>query len=199
MLLNRIREDVHEFYLKMRMLDRIVDTIEFERAYETAVDFRMLKLGIEQLDIEIIKFFIILNRDPGELSHRELRRIAKHYNVPHWSRLSKPELIDEVTHAGQYAADREISRQVDLLSNIGTNKARDADGRDPLAGRATISRHIGIYRCSAQAAAMASCLRSKSINSRRDVEKHDNVGSDRTSRTKDTGEVTNGPPILLEN
>ncbi len=198
MLLNRIREDVHEFYLKMRMLDRLIDTIEFERAYETAVDFRMLKLGLEELDMEIIKFFITLNRDPGELSHRELRRIAQHYNVPHWSRLSKPELIEEVTNAGQYAADREISRQVDLLSDARENKARNADGSDPLAGRATISRHIGIYRCSSQAAAMASCLRSKGIDPRRDVEEHVDVGSDRSKRTEDTREITNGPPNLLE-
>ena len=135
MLLNRIQEDVHDFYLKLRMLDRLIDTIEFERAYETAVDYRMLKLGLEQLDMEIIKFFITLNRDPGELSHRELRRVAKHYNVPHWSRLSKPELIEEVTNAGQYAADREISRQVDLLSDSRKNKAFNADGGDPLAGQ----------------------------------------------------------------
>lgn len=198
MLLNRIQEDIHEFYLKMRMLDRLIETIEFERAYESAVDFRMLRLGIEQLDMDIIKFFITLNRDPGELSYRELRRVAKHYNVPHWSRLSKPELIEEVTNAGQYAADREISRQVDLLSNIGTDKARNADGSDPLAGRATISRHIGIYRCSSQAATMASCLRSKSIGTRRDVGEHDDDGSDRTPRAEDTREVTNGPPIVLE-
>ncbi len=198
MLLNRMREDVHDFYLKLRMLDRMIESVEFERAYESAVDFRMLKLGMEELDIDIIKFFILLNRDPGELSGRELRRAARHYNVAFWSRLSKEELIDEVTNAGQHSRTREIARQVDLLSNPSEDTARDANGIHTSSGGATLSRRIGIYNLSADAARVASSLRCKSIGSREHVGEHDSDGSHRPEGAEDTGEVTNGPQILLE-
>lgn len=198
MLLNRLREDVHEFYLKLRMLDRILETIEFERAYESAVDFRLLKLGIETLDIGIIKFFILLNRDPGELSLRELRRAARHYNVAFWSRLTKFELIDEVTDAGLNSRIREIARQIDFLSNASKDKTSDANRSHASSGRATISQHVGIYSVSAEAATVASRLRRKSISPGENVGKYETDRSDRTSGTEDTGERTNGPPILLE-
>ncbi len=164
MLLNRLKEDVHEFYLKLRMLDRILDTIEFERAYESAVDFRMLKLGIETLDVDIIKFFILLNRDPGELSLRELRRAARHYNVAFWSRLTKLELINEVTDAGLKCRTCEIARQIDLLSDPRTDKASNAYGGNSPTGGTVISLNVGIYSVSAEAARVASRLRSKSIS-----------------------------------
>ncbi len=198
MLLNRLREDVHEFYLKLRMLDRILETIEFERAYEIAVDFRILKLGIESLDVDLIKFFILLNRDPGELSLRELRRAARHYNVAFWSRLTKLELIKEVTDAGLNCRACEIARQIDLLSDSSGDQTPDANRRNPSSGVAVVSLHVGIYHLSADAARVASCLRRKSTGARTDVGEHDAHGNNRTPRAEDSGEVTNGPPILLE-
>lgn len=198
MLLNRMREDVHDFYLKLRMLDRIIETEEFERAYESAVDFRMLKLGIETLDIDIIKFFILLNRDPGELSFRELRRAARHYNVAFWSRLSKTELIDEVTNAGFNCRTREIDRQVDILFNSGGHQTPDAYGGDSLAGCAIVSQRVGLYSMSDAAARVASRLRREGTGNGEHVGEHGDARSPRTSGTEDTGEVTNGPSILLE-
>ncbi len=187
MLLNRLREDAHEFYLKLRMLDRILETIEFERAYEAAVDFRMLKLGIESLDVDIIKFFILLNRDPGELSLRELRRAARHYNIPFWSRLTKLELINEVTDARLNCRTCEIARQIDLLSNPVGNKAPDANRGNPLTGCATISCRLGLYYLSADAARVESRLRSKRIGAREHVDDLLNDGSNRAEGTEDSG------------
>lgn len=198
MLLNRMREDVHDFYLKLRMLDRIIETEEFERAYESAVDFRMLKVGIEQLDIDIIKFFILLNRDPGELSFRELRRAAKHYNVAFWSRLTKFELIKEVTDAGFNCRTCEIARQIDILSGFGEHQTSNANRRDTSPGGATLSCHLGLYSISADAARVARSLRCKSIGPGSHVGEHGSTGNKGPSGAEDSGERTNGPQILLE-
>lgn len=187
MPLNRMREDIHDFYLKLRMLDRIIETVEFERSYEYAVDFRMLKSGIETLDIDIIKFFILLNRDPGELSLRELRRAARHYNVAYWSRLTRNELIEEVTDAGQHSRTREVDRQIDILSNFSPDKTSDADRGDLSSGGAVISQRIGLYSMSPKAAAMASRLRREKISSGTHVGEHEIDGSRRSTGTEDIG------------
>lgn len=199
MLLVNLREDIHDFYLNLRMLDRILETEEFERSYESAVDFRILKMGIEQLDIELIKFFILLNRDPGELSLRELRKAAKHYNVAFWSRLNKVELIGEVIDARQYCRTREIDRQIDLLSNPSKDQASDANRRDSSSRRCTVSRSFGIYHLSASATRVEISLRLEKARAREHVGEHGSDGCDGSERTEDTRDVTNGPQILLEN
>ncbi len=198
MHINRVREDVHDLYLKLRMLDRIIETEEFERAYEGAVDFRMLKDGIEELDVDIIKFFILLNRDPGELSIRELRKVARHYNVAFWSRLDREELIEETTNQGLNSRTREIARQIDVLSNSSKGPSQHADGRDALAGRATISRSIGIHIFSDAAATVECCRRRKSLSAGTHVGEHGDAGGDRAEGAEDTRDSPNGPQILLE-
>lgn len=197
MLLNRMREDIHDFCLKLRMLDRILETQEFEEAYEAAVDFRMLKLGIENLDLDTIKFFISMNKDPEELSMRELRRVSRQYNIAFWSRLSREELLKEVIDAGQHSRAREIDRQVDILSDIGGDQTSDADGTNPLAGCAIVSRRIGLYSISADAATVASRIRRERLSARRDVAEHGDDGNHRTSGTEDTGQIIEGPSDVL--
>ena len=198
MHLDRVRQDIHDFYLKLRMVDRLIETVEFERAYESAVDFRMLKAGIEELDVDIIKFFIILNRDPGELSLRELRRVAKHYNVPYWSRIDREELIKETTDQGLNSRTREVARQIDVLSDTGGDTTRDADRGNTPAGSATISRRIGIHLFAAESITGECSQRRERLSAGKHVGKHGFDGNKGSEGAEDSGESTCGPPILLE-
>ena len=90
----------HKKTLRMRAIDRILCTREFEDALERAGESEIISLHriLEQLDIPILQqwIFELLYGPMEHLSHRQLRELAKNMNVSRWSRLSKDELIEEL-------------------------------------------------------------------------------------------------------
>lgn len=137
-MLQALQEEMHEFFLKIRILDRIFCSIEFERAFDEAVDFRLLKTAIENLDLDLVKFWITQNTDPAELPLRQLRKLAMLYNIPRWSRQDKSELIESVQNATGVRRRAIVTEQIETFSAASRNQSGHADRRDLFAQNSTV-------------------------------------------------------------
>lgn len=98
--LNKLRSEFHTRVLDARAMDRILRSREFQEAYDRAIDseIKELQFIIEDISPERLRswMFDILYGSLECLSHRRLREMAKRLNIFRWSRLSKPELIEEI-------------------------------------------------------------------------------------------------------
>ena len=92
-----IRSDFHNQLLKMRSIERTLDSREFEIAFRKATDHQRGVLDVmlkSQLATCVKRWVQDLIEEPlGVKSFRTLRELAKQANVPRYSRLNRDQLI----------------------------------------------------------------------------------------------------------
>ena len=101
--MNQVREAIHRELLKLRRLERLVDSRQFEDMWEAA--------NIDQRnELELISKSFSLDDQPiikwtqrrritllGEHTYAELRDMARNAQVPRYSRMSKGELLSALS------------------------------------------------------------------------------------------------------
>jgi hypothetical protein len=100
--LNDLRCEIRDRTLAFRCIERIIATEQFEEAYRKAKPIckeeveGFIKAGDrDKLECWVRKQ---LNAEYGEMTIRELRRIAQRFGVPLYNRLPKASLLSEITH-----------------------------------------------------------------------------------------------------
>jgi hypothetical protein len=97
----KLREEVHNRVLKIRQIEHLVASARFGKAWDLADPDEQgaLKLMLANADAQAVNTWIsnFLHSDLGELSWRELMKLAKDRHIRKYSRLSKLDLIVEIT------------------------------------------------------------------------------------------------------
>ena len=96
-----IKNDVHNRTLNFRALDRLVNSFEFEEAFNIDSNNEKVRIAIIEGNIEFIEKWInsTLTREIGELSIRKLRLLASELEVKYYTSLKRNELIQEILKA----------------------------------------------------------------------------------------------------
>jgi hypothetical protein len=95
--LRDIRDDFHNQVLRMRSMERILESREFEQAFKKAnekqIDLLHLTLMSHHVDAARQWIRDLIEEPLGLRSYRALRDLAKNENVPRYSRLNRDQLI----------------------------------------------------------------------------------------------------------
>lgn len=96
--LDEVRNDFHNQVLKMRSVERILDSKDFELAFKKANEHQLDMLSmilISMNNIGAVRQWIrdLIEEPLGLRSYRALRDLAKNENVPRYSRLNRDQLI----------------------------------------------------------------------------------------------------------
>ena len=92
-----VREELHSAILKMRSLERMLESKEFEIAFKKATDeqVKTLQSMLKAQSVLAVRRWIrdLIEEPLGLRSYRALRDLAKNENVPRYSRLNRDQLI----------------------------------------------------------------------------------------------------------
>lgn len=96
---------IHNQILKLRSIERLLQSDKFEDAYGAAMgkDFEGLDWILKNLNFKQLKVWIFkINEGSLEtMSSRRLKELCKEQSVPYWSRLDRQEMIEEL-HAKSF-------------------------------------------------------------------------------------------------
>jgi len=91
---------IHNQILKLRSIERLLQSDKFEDAYGAATgeDFKELDTILKILNIKQLKLWIFkINEGSLEtMSSRRLKELCKEQSIPYWSRLDRIEMIEEL-------------------------------------------------------------------------------------------------------
>lgn len=96
-LISTVRKNVHNRLLRLRQLDRLVESDDFAKAYEAADSGQCADIIVFLRDAKVLdlKYLVrkILRNDLPSKSYGELRDLAIIEQVPNYSRMNKQELL----------------------------------------------------------------------------------------------------------
>lgn len=94
-----VKINIHQRCLNFRALDRLVQSSEFEKAFQSDPHNVRLQFALQSGDIVWIQEWIesIITRELGEMNLRSLRRIAGQLFIPNYTTYTKDELIVLIT------------------------------------------------------------------------------------------------------
>lgn len=97
MRLEEVRNDFHNQVLKLRAIERLLDSSDFEIAFRKATEPQrdVLQVMLKSQAVTCVRRWVqdLIEEPLGVKSFRTLRELAKRANVPRYSRLNRDQLI----------------------------------------------------------------------------------------------------------
>lgn len=97
MKLEEVRNDFHNQVLKLRAIERLLDSSDFEIAFRKATEPQrdVLQVMLKSQAVTCVRRWVqdLIEEPLGVKSFRTLRELAKWANVPRYSRLNRDQLI----------------------------------------------------------------------------------------------------------